>query len=496
MSKLDVFFVDNYKDLDIDFHRKIVDDFSYQYFDSDEFLNDLDIHKYYVDPSEEDEKFVVCIIKWHYKLSVYLVLQNDLFITELNELPNFFNKLKLDLLTSPLENSETVPLITIDEFYDHMVAFDDIDQRYIIDKIRDVNIKTKNDLLVSIQSHDKEKFYQIIDSINSDITNVLKLAYLLHLTDTALSTLSKTVNEKNFDTFKDFSIIRLLEEKCDIFKNQLKSPNLTDTKKINLIDGVIQLSLGILKLCFDNILSVLPPIMQDIIIAKIPPKSYDLYKEIIISDNAKQMFDYSSNTFVPEFIKFDISNKSLEQQTDSIAQPLLTTESDEDMVLYPDSPYGFIPEDYFSQKIDKANPEDHYDLKDDIQNEGEEKFAEFINYVAKCQYIENYNKTKALFAYRLTGRLRPADEDLKPIIWCGADNKPEELLYTIRYITTSNRPGMYSKLMKAFFEGPDWPSKGCSSKADDAKTEFRQTLNSIFGDVCGMKYNTKRKKRH
>lgn len=162
--------------------------------------------------------------------------------------------------------------------------------------------------------------------------------------------------------------------------------------------------------------------------------------------------------------------------------------------LYPDSKYGFIPENYFEQKIDKAHPDDHYNLVEEIQEKGEEQFFDFITYLVDQQYIENNDEQKALFAYRLTGRLRPKDDDLPPVWWSGKNNSPKELLYIIRYCVDFSSKKKFSKQMKKFFDGPNWPTKDYSTIADWADTPFREALHGMY-EVCGLKYNQPKKKK-
>lgn len=165
-----------------------------------------------------------------------------------------------------------------------------------------------------------------------------------------------------------------------------------------------------------------------------------------------------------------------------------------DVPLYPDSKYGFIPEDYFNQKIDNAHPDDHYELVDEIIDEGEEMFVGFVNYIAKHQYIENDNKTKALFAYRLSGRIRPNEEDIRAIPWWTPNKSPKELLYIIRYCVDKGSHKKFSVQMTDFFEGPDWPTEGYSTMADEADTNFRKALHAMYA-VCGLKYTKPKKKK-
>ena len=119
-----------------------------------------------------------------------------------------------------------------------------------------------------------------------------------------------------------------------------------------------------------------------------------------------------------------------------------------------------------------------------FSEEGEEKFHEFVNYIAHSGYIENTDKAKQLFTFRLTGRCKPVS--LEKIIWDGRENNsPNELIYIIRF-ATDNSKSKYKKMMK-FFEGPEIPSKNRCGYADQARIEFREKLNSLYPDIFKIK---------
>lgn len=103
-----------------------------------------------------------------------------------------------------------------------------------------------------------------------------------------------------------------------------------------------------------------------------------------------------------------------------------------------------------------------------------------MDYIANSGYIENTDKAKQLFTFRLTGRCKPVS--LEKIIWDGRENNsPNELIYIIRF-ATDNSKSKYKKMMK-FFEGPEIPSKNRCGYADQARIEFRVKLNSLYPDI-------------
>ena len=143
-----------------------------------------------------------------------------------------------------------------------------------------------------------------------------------------------------------------------------------------------------------------------------------------------------------------------------------------------------IPIDYFKQnpkKVEKGGREYYEYNSQFITKNDSQKFTNFINYLADCGYIENNNETKMLFAYRLTGRMRP--KKLEKIIWHSQreSNRCYELLYIVKYI--SGADGKY-ELTKDFFEGPEWgpyPNQDANNK--NPRKKFREKLHEMYEDI-------------
>lgn len=143
-----------------------------------------------------------------------------------------------------------------------------------------------------------------------------------------------------------------------------------------------------------------------------------------------------------------------------------------------------IPENYFKEDPYKSKNEDreYFEYKSlFISKNNPEKFTKFINYLADYGYIDNDNETKMLFAYRLTGRMRP--KELKKIIWhCQKRSKRgNELLFLVKWI--SGAKGQY-KLTQNFFVGPIW---GKASNEDagtkNVAIQFRKDMYSFYSDI-------------
>ena len=140
-----------------------------------------------------------------------------------------------------------------------------------------------------------------------------------------------------------------------------------------------------------------------------------------------------------------------------------------------------ITTDFFSPSNLSNRKHEHFSPKDEVVARGIEAFSAFINYLVEKGYITDDNK--ALFAYRMTGRCRPEEEDLPVIEWHGKNNKPYELIYIIR---SFSERGDYKK-MKLFFQGPEWVADKDSSYADSADSEFRRFLAGLYPKICKFK---------
>lgn len=148
--------------------------------------------------------------------------------------------------------------------------------------------------------------------------------------------------------------------------------------------------------------------------------------------------------------------------------------------LYPESKWGFIPDDYFEKRPSKQH-EEYYDrerFEKEYKAKGLDCFAELINYLAEEGCVPNDDETKALLAYRLTGLNRPAE--LKKIPWKGktSEDSPLELYYLVKYWVKQNMTK--NPQCEEFFEGPLWKKKP-SQKVKDCSHEFQRELSRLYG---------------
>ncbi len=146
--------------------------------------------------------------------------------------------------------------------------------------------------------------------------------------------------------------------------------------------------------------------------------------------------------------------------------------------LYPDSKYEFVPENYFEPDcISRGHLEEHYELVERVKKHGLQAFVDFINYIASEGFIENNDENKALFAYRLTGRMRP--EKLDAIPWFKEKGEPKELYYIIKYFSPRTRK-KFSKQMKDYFENEYFGVADYSRTAEDVSDDFKKKLEDFF----------------
>jgi hypothetical protein len=139
----------------------------------------------------------------------------------------------------------------------------------------------------------------------------------------------------------------------------------------------------------------------------------------------------------------------------------------------------------FSQEIFKDKTLFFTGLHPNIVAAGDDKFKEFVDYIANSGYIDNTNEAKQLFIFRLTGRCKPNGE-LPKLLWDGREKRsPNELIFIIRFATDEAK-NKYSK-MREFFEGPIFPDNNTSGYADQARIEFREKLCEFYPNVFRIK---------
>jgi len=158
----------------------------------------------------------------------------------------------------------------------------------------------------------------------------------------------------------------------------------------------------------------------------------------------------------------------------------LVGEIREEYMKEPEPEIFTLPDDYFSTDNLSGKMEEYFSIHNEVRRKGVKTFVDFVNWLAEEGFIANDNETKALFAYRLTGRCRPEGDELPVIEWRGRKNRSYELIFIVKNL--SDR-GDYKK-MKQFFTGPDWVKDSDSSYELSADSEFRRRMADIYPGIC------------
>ena len=129
---------------------------------------------------------------------------------------------------------------------------------------------------------------------------------------------------------------------------------------------------------------------------------------------------------------------------------------------------------YFSFRNESSDSSEYFGLHPDVIKAGANQFEEFVNSLSLLGYIDSSPVAKRLFAYRFSGRLRPAK--VEPIEWNGKGGNSYELIYLVRNMTERAN---YRK-MKSFFTGPKWVANRDSSYARGADYHLKETLHKLY----------------
>ena len=133
-----------------------------------------------------------------------------------------------------------------------------------------------------------------------------------------------------------------------------------------------------------------------------------------------------------------------------------------------------LPEDYFSFRNEYSDSSEFFGLHPDVIKAGAKHFEEFIDTISQLGYIDSSPAVKRLFAYRFSGRLRPAK--VEPVEWHGKGGNSYELIYLVRNMTERAN---YRK-MRGFFLGPRWVKDRDSSYARGADYRLKELLHKLY----------------
>ena len=133
-----------------------------------------------------------------------------------------------------------------------------------------------------------------------------------------------------------------------------------------------------------------------------------------------------------------------------------------------------LPDDYFSFRYESNESKEFFGLHPDVIKAGAKQFEKFVNTLSQLGYIGDSPAVKRLFAYRFSGRMRPAK--VEPIEWHGKNGNSYELIYLVRNMTERAN---YRK-MRSFFTGPKWVANRDSSYARGADYHLKETLYKLY----------------
>lgn len=133
-----------------------------------------------------------------------------------------------------------------------------------------------------------------------------------------------------------------------------------------------------------------------------------------------------------------------------------------------------LPDDYFSFRNETNESKEFFGLHPDVIKAGAKQFEEFVNILSQLGYIDDTPTVKSLFAYRFSGRMRPAK--VEPIEWHGKNGNSYELIYLVRNMTDRAN---YRK-MRDFFTGPKWVAKQDCGYAQGADYHLKETLHQLY----------------
>lgn len=133
-----------------------------------------------------------------------------------------------------------------------------------------------------------------------------------------------------------------------------------------------------------------------------------------------------------------------------------------------------LPDDYFSFRYESDQAEEYFGLHPDVIKAGPKQFELFVSIISQLGYIDSTPAVKRLFAYRFSGRLRPAN--VVSVEWHGKNGNSYELIYLVRNMTERAN---YRK-MRNFFFGPKWVVDRDSSYARGADYRLKELLHKLY----------------
>ena len=308
------------------------------------------------------------------------------------------NRLNLDMIN----NISLTELPDLNDLYEQLRKLPlDISQTLIVNST--CSNLTKKELARAIENNNRELFINTIQSIGSEADLIIKGAKYFQIQEVFHELTGVEGSEAYVDGFIDVAseLAEQMGEKANIF-----SPYVPLMKKIK--EGDIG---AFVEAVFKSYIDQLLPYFEE----------YDN-----LSSKEREIIDHYVKQ--PKYI--DLYN-----ECKSAYDVIAISQEEENAVQV-----TFNELVIFDGRFTTPNKKEFFSGIDPIiVKDGDDKFKQMVNYIANSGYIENTDRAKTLFTYRLTGKCRPEGE-LEKLVWDGRDNlSPNELLYIIRYSTDNSK---------------------------------------------------------
>ena len=370
------------------------------------------------------------------------------------------NKLQKDNELPAILNNPLPELADWEEVFNNLLLLPSSVLNFYIARM-DCSYKAKKTIMDALLKPDFASFEKCIENMGSESDLLKNVADWYKVLWGFYSVFTEGVDNKNQEIMANNSSSSMEEEEGDSCRT---TKDLAASLSVSEKEGTPEI---ISKINYENMKSIYLLNMNLYLKSRA-----DYLKER--DSYSKEIQDIVDPYVVdPEEIDFYVELKKRGCTFDAIEDNGTEKVSFDDLVIFDNNP-GSRKDEYFEG------------LDSQIVSEGDERFKEFVNYIADSGCIDRSSKAKQLFTYRLTGRCRPNKDKLPKLKWCGLkNNSPNELIYVIKYATL--RTGTKYPRMKEFFEGPNFPKNSCASYADQAGLDFRYKLNEFYPGVFKLK---------
>lgn len=269
--------------------------------------------------------------------AAYWTYMNLLIITDMVDLiykahGNHIKSLRFDKNTV-LSNLGNIPYVSIKDFFTYMRKIDDMSRRDVMDCIEGLGLATKERLYDTVINDDFHEFEKIITETNYDFVTSSKMAqgiYVYKNVCTAnIQTLNSVISEENYPYLAEY----VKSKFPDIERiNFIPFENLND-EELRIVGKYQKWNAGHAKANLDIFLSNLPSIKRELVISKIPPKTYEAYQKIEYPEDLEivqnLITNYDENTWILHLEQQIKNSNNGEQENISQVQHKIT-QIDED----------------------------------------------------------------------------------------------------------------------------------------------------------------------